>query len=75
MASPDFGPGQHAAVSGMDLLLAGLLATFLLQFPLMLKQIHPTARGRRQVIYRGALAARMAFIVLLLRIMFALAGQ
>ena len=75
MTTPNFSPGNSASVVSQDLLLAGLLVTFMLQMPLVFRQFHPVSRGWRQVIYRGALAARMVFIVLLVREFFAVFGQ
>ena len=75
MTTPNFSPGNSASVVSQDLLLAGLLLSFMLQMPMVFRQFHPTSRGWRQVAYRGALAARMTFIVLLVRELFALFGQ
>ena len=66
----DLGPGHSADLGGMDMLLAGLLATFLGQLLMFFKPFHPAANGWRQGAYRLALAARMLFIVLLVRVLF-----
>ncbi len=64
------GTSASTMVVGQDALLLALLVTFLVQLLLWLPMFGRSARGWRQAVYSAALAARMAFIVLLIRVFF-----